>query len=55
MSGLELGGLLGSLVAGRWSDAMIKANKTGEGGAVGKRVQVRATASMPSGNLLTTA
>jgi len=40
VSGLELGGLLGSLVAGRVSDGMIRNDKSGEGGAVGKRVQV---------------
>jgi sugar phosphate permease len=40
VSGLELGGLVGSLIAGRLSDMMI--NKSGgKGGAVGKRVQVR--------------
>jgi sugar phosphate permease len=40
VSGLELGGLVGSLIAGRMSDMMI--NKSGgKGGAVGKRVQVR--------------
>jgi hypothetical protein len=39
VSGLELGGLLGSLIAGRLSDYMI--NKSGgKSGAVGKRVQV---------------
>ena len=37
VSGLELGGLLGSLVAGRISDWYIA---TSEGGAVGKRIQV---------------
>ena len=37
VSGLELGGLLGSLVAGRISDWYI--SKSG-GGAVGKRIQV---------------
>jgi hypothetical protein len=40
VSGLELGGLFGSLLAGRLSDMMI--NKSGgKGGNVGKRVQVR--------------
>jgi hypothetical protein len=39
VSGLELGGLLGSLIAGRLSDYMIN-NSGGKGGAVGKRVQV---------------
>lgn len=39
VSGMELGGLVGSLIAGRLSDYMI--NKAGPGqGAVGKRVQV---------------
>lgn len=40
VSGLELGGLVGSLIAGRLSDMMINNSKKGEG-AVGKRVQVR--------------
>jgi sugar phosphate permease len=40
VSGLELGGLLGSLIAGRLSDMMINKSE-GKGGAVGKRVQVR--------------
>lgn len=40
VSGLELGGLVGSLIAGRLSDMMINNSKEGEG-AVGKRVQVR--------------
>lgn len=39
VSGLELGGLVGSLIAGRLSDWMIQNAKPGEG-AVGKRVQV---------------
>lgn len=38
VSGLELGGLVGSLIAGRLSDHLI--NKGGGGGNVGKRVQV---------------
>jgi len=38
VSGLELGGLFGSLLAGRLSDAMIK--RAGNSGHVGKRVQV---------------
>jgi len=38
VSGLEVGGLLGSLVAGRVSDAAIAAG--GPGGAVGKRIKV---------------
>ena len=38
VSGLEVGGLLGSLLAGRLSDAAIAAG--GPGGAVGKRVKV---------------
>jgi hypothetical protein len=41
VSGLELGGLVGSLIAGRLSDAMIRNDKTGTSGAVGKRVQAR--------------
>ncbi|KAG2488806.1 hypothetical protein HYH03_012606 [Edaphochlamys debaryana] len=39
VSGLELGGLVGSLIAGRWSDALIR-NAAGKGGNVGKRVTV---------------
>jgi sugar phosphate permease len=39
VSGLELGGLLGSLLAGRLSDMYIARSK-GKGGVVGKRVQV---------------
>lgn len=39
VSGLELGGLAGSLLAGRFSDHLIRKAKIGEG-AVGKRVQV---------------
>eukprot|EP00775_Hariotina_reticulata_P005477 gene5477-5712_t len=39
VSGLELGGLVGSLIAGRLSDMMIN-RSGGQGGAVGKRVQV---------------
>lgn len=39
VSGLELGGLAGSLLAGRLSDYLIKNAKPGEG-FVGKRVQV---------------
>ena len=38
VSGLELGGLVGSLVAGRLSDYLI--NRDSKGGSVGKRVQV---------------
>jgi sugar phosphate permease len=38
VSGLEVGGLIGSLVAGRISDAAINAG--GPGGAVGKRIKV---------------
>lgn len=37
MSGLELGGLVGSLLAGRLSDWYISSSP---GGAVGKRIQV---------------
>eukprot|EP00198_Chlamydomonas_reinhardtii_P009859 XP_001699196.1 hexose-phosphate transporter, minor isoform [Chlamydomonas reinhardtii] len=39
VSGLELGGLVGSLIAGRLSDALIR-NSNGKGGNVGKRVTV---------------
>eukprot|EP00879_Flechtneria_rotunda_P009282 GHRR01009717.1.p1 GENE.GHRR01009717.1~~GHRR01009717.1.p1 ORF type:complete len:467 (+),score=173.45 GHRR01009717.1:218-1618(+) len=39
VSGLELGGLVGSLIAGRLSDMLINKSE-GKGGAVGKRVQV---------------
>ena len=39
VSGLELGGLLGSLLAGRLSDFLISRAKPGEG-TVGKRIQV---------------
>jgi hypothetical protein len=39
VSGLELGGLFGSLLAGRLSDMLI-ARSGGKGGNVGKRVQV---------------
>jgi hypothetical protein len=39
VSGLELGGLAGSVVAGRLSDWLISRAK-GKGGNVGKRVQV---------------
>ena len=40
VSGLELGGLFGSLLAGKLSDMLIN-NSKGGGGNVGKRVQVR--------------
>ncbi len=42
VSGLELGGLFGSLIAGRLSDLLINRDKSqgGKGGNVGKRVQV---------------
>lgn len=40
VSGLELGGLVGSLIAGRLSDMLIN-RSGGKEGAVGKRVQVR--------------
>lgn len=46
VSSLELGGLLGSLVAGRISDYMIE-KAGGKGGNVGKRVQVRGLACSP--------
>ena len=39
VSGLELGGLVGSLLAGRLSDMYIS-KSNGKGGVVGKRVQV---------------
>lgn len=39
VSGLELGGLFGSLLAGKLSDMLIN-NSKGGGGNVGKRVQV---------------
>ncbi|GIL82636.1 hypothetical protein Vretimale_8235 [Volvox reticuliferus] len=39
VSGLELGGLVGSLIAGRLSDGLIR-NSGGKGGNVGKRVTV---------------
>ncbi len=39
VSGLELGGLAGGLLAGRLSDMLIKRSQ-GRGGSVGKRVQV---------------
>ena len=42
VAGLELGGLLGSLVAGRLSDWLITRNS--KGGAVGQRVRVGAPA-----------
>jgi len=40
VSGLELGGLVGSLIAGRMSDWLISRDTSGKGGNVGKRVQV---------------
>lgn len=43
VSGLELGGLFGSLLAGKLSDMLIN-NSKGGGGNVGKRVQVGAPA-----------
>lgn len=39
VSGLELGGLFGSLIAGRWSDSLI-AKGGGKKGNVGQRVKV---------------
>lgn len=39
VSGLELGGLVGSMIAGRFSDWLIE-RSNGKGGNVGKRVQV---------------
>lgn len=39
VSGLELGGLFGSLLAGKLSDMLIN-NSKGQGGNVGKRIQV---------------
>ena len=41
VSGLEVGGLFGSLLAGRISDGLISRSQ-GRGGNVGKRVQVHA-------------
>lgn len=46
VSGLELGGLCGSLIAGRISDWLISRDQ-GKGGNVGKRVQVRALVNLP--------
>jgi OPA family sugar phosphate sensor protein UhpC-like MFS transporter len=43
VSGLELGGLFGSLLAGRISDALIARDP--KGGNCGKRVQVRPLSS----------
>ena len=43
VSGLELGGLFGSLLAGRISDSLIASKP--KGGNVGKRVQVRRTST----------
>ena len=43
VSGMELGGLFGSLLAGRLSDFLVR--KFPNDGAVGKRVQVRAVCS----------
>ena len=40
MSGLELGGLVGSLLAGRASDYLISRDTEGKEGNVGKRVRV---------------
>jgi len=48
VSGLELGGLAGSLLAGRISDKMILEAKPGEG-FVGKRVQARLSPSLRGG------
>lgn len=42
VSGMELGGLVGSLIAGRFSDYMIN-NAGPNEGAVGKRVQASST------------
>lgn len=39
VSGLELGGLVGSMLAGKLSDILITSSK-GKGGNVGKRIQV---------------
>ncbi|KAJ9513154.1 hypothetical protein QJQ45_029358 [Haematococcus lacustris] len=49
VSGLELGGLLGSLIAGRFSDWLIKRDTSGNGGNVGKRVQVAGEAGLGRG------
>ncbi len=45
VSSLELGGLVGSLLAGRISDYMIE-KSAGKGGNVGKRVQVGSVCCM---------
>lgn len=44
VSGLEVGGLFGSLLAGRISDWMVL-RSAGRGGNVGKRVQVHGTST----------
>ena len=46
VSGLEVGGLFGSLLAGRISDSLI-ARSNGRGGNVGKRVQVWPCVMLP--------
>ena len=46
VSGLEVGGLFGSLLAGRISDWMVK-RSNGKGGNVGKRVQVGFRSLLP--------
>ena len=48
VSGLEVGGLFGSLLAGRISDSLI-ARSAGKAGAVGKRVQVQTGCCVPAG------
>ena len=48
VSGLELGGLFGSLLAGKLSDMLIN-NSKGSGGNVGKRIQVGAVAGWLAG------
>lgn len=50
VSGMELGGLFGSLLAGRISDALIAKNP--KGGNVGKRVQVRQLTAVQQAALL---
>ena len=48
VSGMEVGGLFGSLLAGRISDWLI--DRSPDQGAVGKRVQARASNGNPAGS-----
>ena len=50
ISGLELGGLLGSLSAGAISDRLIKSNTDPNVGNVGLRVKVRDLVTLYKGN-----